>query len=115
MELQGKVLVKGEVKEFGAKGFQKQEIVIVTEDKFPQSILLEFTQDNCDLLTPFNVGDDVKIGINIRGRSWESPQGETKYFNSINCWRIEKSAGEKPAPFESAPTTLAEPLDDLPF
>jgi hypothetical protein len=114
-EVIGKVIVKGDVKEFGAKGFQKQDVVIMTEDKFPQSILVEFQQDNCDLTKPFNVGDNVKIGINIRGRAWESPQGETKYFNSLVGWRIEKTSGEKPAPFEAAKSTLAEPEDDLPF
>jgi hypothetical protein len=116
-EIVGKVLVKGEVKTFGDKGFQKQDFVVVTDEKYPQSILVEFQQDNCDLTKPFNIGDDVKIGVNLRGRSWESPQGETKYFNSIVGWRIEKVSGDKPAPFEAAPTTLSEPDDnlDLPF
>ena len=115
MELQGKVLVKGEIKTFGEKGFQKQDFVVVTDEKYPQSIVVEFQQDNCDLTKPFNVGDDVKIGINVRGRAWESPQGETKYFNSLVGWRIEKAAGEKPAPFEAAPPILEGPSDDLPF
>ena len=115
MELQGKVLVKGEIKTFGEKGFQKQDFVVVTDEKYPQSIVVEFQQDNCDLTKPFNVGDDVKIGINIRGRAWESPQGETKYFNSLVGWRIEKALGEKPAPFEAAPAVLAAPDDNLPF
>jgi hypothetical protein len=38
------------------------------------NILAEFTQDKCDLLNNYNVGEDVKVSI--RGREWVSPQGE---------------------------------------
>lgn len=117
MEVQGKVLVKGEIKTFGDKGFQKQDFVILTDEKYPQSILVEFQQDNCDLTKPFNIGDDVKIGINIRGRAWESPQGEVKYFNSLVGWRIEK-VGETQAPQFQEAETVQQGVDDdtdLPF
>jgi hypothetical protein len=113
-QITGKVLVKGEVKTFGNKGFQKQDFVVVTDEKFPQSILVEFQQENCDLTKPFNVGDDVKITVNVRGRGWVNPQGETKYFNSLVGWRIEKASVPSPAPFEAAPPTQ-EVEDDLPF
>jgi hypothetical protein len=115
MEVLGKVLVKGEVKTFGAKGFQKQDFVVVTDEKYPQSILVEFQQDNCDLTKPFNIGDDVKIGINLRGRAWDNPQGETKYFNSIVGWRIEKVGESQAAPFEPAGELVQGVDDDLPF
>ena len=43
----------------------------------------------------------IKININLRGREWVNPQGETKYFNSIQGWRIENlqteaQSGEMP-------------------
>jgi hypothetical protein len=118
MEVLGKVLVKGEVKTFGNKGFQKQDFVVVTDEKYPQSILVEFQQDNCDLTKPFNIGDDVKIGINLRGRAWDNPKGETKYFNSIVGWRIEMVGYEEvpqAAPFEPAGELVQGGDDDLPF
>ena len=116
MEVLGKVLVKGEVKTFGKKGFQKQDFVVVTDEKYPQSILIEFQQDNCDLTKPFNIGDDVKIGINLRGRAWDNPQGETKYFNSIVGWRIEKVGESKDEPYmQTEPLPNEEQDDDLPF
>jgi hypothetical protein len=116
-EITGKVLVKGEIKTFGAKGFQKQDFVVVTDEKYPQSILVEFQQDNCDLTKPFNVGDNVKIGINIRGRAWDSPQGETKYFNSIVGWRIEKVVDSGGTTFEPSGQLVQDADDDdgLPF
>jgi hypothetical protein len=52
--------------------------------------MMEFTQDKCDLLNIYKVGEDVKVSINLRGREWVSPQGDTKYFNTIQAWRIEK-------------------------
>jgi hypothetical protein len=82
--------------------------------------LLEFVQDKCDLLNSFSENDRVKIGINIRGREWQSPQGETKFFNSIQGWRIDSldSSGTPeppPPPFDPAENTNNEAPDDLPF
>jgi hypothetical protein len=88
-KLEGKIKVIGETKTFGEKGFRKRDLVITTEEQYPQSILVEFVQDKCDLLDKFKVGSDVAVGINIRGREWVNPQGETKYFNSIQGWRID--------------------------
>ena len=70
--------------------FKKREFVVTTEEQYPQHIQLEFTQDKCDLLNNYKVGDSVSVGINFRGREWVNPQGETKYFNTIQAWRIEK-------------------------
>ena len=83
MEVSGKIKWLDETKTYGEKGFRKREVVITTEERYPQHILVEFIQDNCDLLDSFQIGQNVKIGINIRGREWVNPQGETKYFNSI--------------------------------
>ena len=49
----------------------------------------EFVQNNCELLDNFQIGETVRIGINIRGREWVNPEGETKFFNSIQGWRME--------------------------
>ena len=90
MEVQGVIKIKGEVKTFGAKGFKKRELVITTEDQYPQMIMLEFIQDKCDLLDSYKVGENVKVSINLLGREWINPKGEAKYFNSIQGWRVEK-------------------------
>ena len=102
--------------------FKKRELVVTTDETYPQHIMIEFTQDKCDLLNSYAIGDAVKVSINLRGREWQSPQGETKYFNSIQGWRIEKESGPTTAPTtSSAPATPApipaalEGEDDLPF
>lgn len=114
MELQGKIKSIGDTKEFGNNGFQKRELVLTTEEQYPQHILLEFVQDKCALLDQFRLGQSVKIGINIRGREWTSPQGETKYFNTLQGWRIE-SIGMPDQHFEPATDLNEDEHDDLPY
>jgi hypothetical protein len=124
MEVQGKIKLIGETQTFGANGFRKRELVVTTEEQYPQSIMVEFVQDKADLLDNFKVGQPVKIGVNIKGREWVSPQGDTKYFNSIQGWRIENLQAATPgapnvAPpadqFEPAKDLNDEDFDDLPF
>jgi len=126
MEIQGKIKKIDETKTFGNNGFRKRELVITTDEQYPQHILVEFIQDKCDLLNTFQVGGEVKVSINIRGREWVNPQGETKYFNSIQGWRIENVQAENSpeqgmppvAPmeaFEPVNNLKEEDHDDLPF
>lgn len=89
MEITGRIKVLNETQSIGANGFRKREIVITTEEQYPQYILVEFIQDKCDLLNNYIVGQEVKISINLRGREWINPEGIAKYFNAIQGWRIE--------------------------
>ena len=86
----------GETQTFGGNGFRKREIVVTTDEQYPQHIMVEFVQDKTDLLNNYQVGQNVKISINLRGREWVNPQGETKYFNSIQGWRIENLQAAAP-------------------
>ncbi len=128
MEVSGKIKVLGETQTFGSNGFRKREVVITTEEQYPQMLMVEFIQDKCDLLNNFAIGDDVKININLRGREWINPEGVAKYFNSIQGWRIEKlqtaEQTNTPPPvenmnaFEPANDTTStddDAADDLPF
>lgn len=125
MEIQGKVKFIDETKEYGSNGFRKRELVITTEEQYPQHILVEFVQDKTDLLNNFQIGQNIKVSINLRGREWVNPQGETKYFNSIQGWRIEslqedaQSGDVPPIPpmeaFEPANDLNVKDHDDLPF
>lgn len=89
MEVEGRIKEIFETKEYGSNGFRKRELVVTTQEQYPQHLLIEFVQDRTNLLDNFKKGQMVKVGINLRGREWVSPQGETKYFNSINGWRVE--------------------------
>lgn len=130
MELSGIIKKIGETQTF-ASGFQKTEVVLLTEEQYPQPINIEFLQDKSDLPAFHKERARVKIGINIRGREWTSPQGEVKYFNSIVGWKIEKledaktPAAERETPEawkrpetaapQAAGNIFEEEDDDLPF
>lgn len=115
MEVLGKIKKIGNVEQVTAS-FQKRELVVVTQETYPQFISINFLQDKCDVLNGYKVGDSVAVGINLRGREWVNPQGETKYFNDIQGWKISKAEASAPStqPFETV-TELATPADDLPF
>ena len=68
MEIQGKVKVINETQNFGSNGFRKRELVITTDEKYPQHIMIEFVQDKTDLLNSIKVGMNVKVNINVGGR-----------------------------------------------
>lgn len=125
MEIQGTIKHIDQTKTVGSGGFRKRELVITTDEQYPQHLLIEFVQDKTDLLNSYRVGQPVKVSINLRGREWTNPQGEVRYFNSIQGWRIESlqsGAGESGLPpvppldaFEPADDLREEDHDDLPF
>ena len=123
MELLGKIKLIGDIKTYGDNGFRKRELVLTTEDQYPQHILIEFIQNNCELLDNYSIGQTVRTGINIRGREWESPDQGIKYFNSIQGWRIESlddqvmDSAPEDLPIESNNSPKDDDLteDDLPF
>ena len=114
MEIQGKIKLIGETQSIGSNGFRKRELVLTTEEQYPQHIMVEFIQDKTDLLNNYEVGQQIKVGINLRGRERINPQGEAKYFNAIQGWRIENL--QQAAPASAAPVAPAqafEPATDL--
>ena len=125
MEVTGRIKMIDTTKEVGSAGFKKRDLVVTTDEQYPQHILVQFVQDKCDLLNNFQVGENVKVDINLRGREWTNPQGETVYFNTIQGWRIgklqtEAAPAQTPAmptaqAFEPAQSFKEEDHDDLPF
>ena len=111
--------------------FSKREFVLTDNSSmYPQDIMFQLTQDKCSLLDGFNLQDQVEVSFNLRGREWTSPQGEKRYFNTLDAWRIERvgqasNGGGIPAggptamnldPISSpAASTEASEDDDLPF
>ena len=89
MEIQGRIKQIFPSQIIGQNGFEKRDLVITTEENYPQTIIIQFTQQRCDLLESLQVGQNVKVYINIRGREWTNQQGEIKYFNTIEGWKIE--------------------------
>lgn len=90
MELQGIVKRIFDTQTFPS-GFQKRELILLTQEQYPQPISIEFLSERISLLDNLSEGDEITVSINIRGREWTNPQGEVKYFNSITGWKIDKS------------------------
>jgi hypothetical protein len=88
MEVTGKIKVIDTTKEVGTSGFKKRDVVITTDEQYPQSIQIQFVQDKCALLDAVEVGQDVTIEINLRGREWTNAKDEVVYFNTIQGWTI---------------------------
>ena len=111
MKLQGKIKLVGETEQVSDK-FKKRELVITTNDNptYPQHISVQCTNDKCVMLDNLSVGTEVSLEINLRGREWTSPNGQVKYFNTIEVWKLDV-IGEAPKVKSKAP--IIE--DDLPF
>lgn len=121
MEVSGYIKIIGDTKIVGSKGdFKKRDLIIDTDEQYPQRLLIEFVQDKCDLLNAVEVGNHVTVSINLRGREWTNPQGETRYFNSIQGWRVNKNDMQGQTRMNEPsqePTDELQPEhdDDLPF
>jgi translation initiation factor IF-3 len=104
--------------------FRKRDFVIQeNSSQYPQLISFQLVQDRCNLIDNFKENDEVRVFFNLRGREWKSPQGETKYFNTIEAWKIE-SVSAAPHQTAGVSNTVAAPdvttfssgeSDDLPF
>lgn len=92
--------------------FRKQDFTIKTfDDKYPQFLTFQVVNDKCDLVANLNTGDVVEVNYNLRGREWTSPEGVTKYFNTVEAWSINLSS----EPVQTTPAPTNEDDDDLPF
>lgn len=134
----GFLKVKGGTKQVSDK-FRIREFVL-TDDapSYPQTIQFQLTQDRCSIIDNVKLGDNLMVHFSLKGREWKNPQGEIKYFNSLDVFKIEKitkssvSSEEEPAQPRKAKkketeetftqetsfsneTLVPTPDDDLPF
>jgi hypothetical protein len=121
-EISGKLIEKYNTHQVTER-FTKREFVLEKREiagmgEYVETIKFQLTQDRCDLIENIQIGDDIKINFNIRGRRWEK-DGQVNYFNNLEAWKIEKqavTAGQPEIPPPSADDIPPEePTDDLPF
>jgi hypothetical protein len=134
MNIQGKLHAVLELQQISPT-FRKREFVVEYADNpmYPQFVLFQLVQDRVELISGYNVGDMVDVSFNLRGRQWTSPEGQVKYFNSLEAWRInpaqaQQPQAQQPPQQQAAPpsntgaasgpavdVTQMEDDDDLPF
>ena len=130
MEIKGKIKNISETVQISER-FRKREFVVeyASNPDYPQPLQFEMVQDRCELLDSFEVGQEVEIFFDLRGREWTTPQGQVKYFNSLQAWKLVAEQDEAKPPTEDFQNSgKSEPLqqekpgwldsdaaDDLPF
>jgi len=112
--ISGKIKFVDEVREFGANGFKKHQVVVETGDgRWDNPIAVEFTKDNIELSKKLKVGDQVQIQSRINGREWQGKDGITKWFTSINGYKISVENSDSQEDPSSSFDTYDEYADDL--
>ncbi len=125
MEVQGKILEISDTQQI-SDNFKKREFVIeyAENPQYPEFLKFECIQDKCNLLDNLSVGQEVTVSLNLKGRKWTDPQGQVKYFNSLQAWRIDPVNGSQAPEAKKTETPAAnnqifsaedESDDDLPF
>jgi len=112
MELSAKIYSISKTQKV-SEAFSKREFIIVTEENYPQHILLQVVKDKCPMLDQYKAGDNVTVHLNLKGRLWQNPQGEEKCFNTLECWKISKVT-DAPKPIEATPI-IEDDSNDMPF
>jgi len=88
-EIIGKVYFKSEVELIGANQMQKQILVVETDVQYPQKLPIEFIKEKCDLLNNLQIGQQVKVSVNIRGNEYQDRNGVTRFGLSFQGWKID--------------------------
>lgn len=122
VEITGKIIRKFDTKVISDR-FQKREFVLHVEEKYPQELLLQLVQSNCDVLDNFSEGDMVDTRVAIEGRSWQrSPSDPMRWFNSLKVFSMKHAesqqgapAGEDIPPPPPPPEADSAADDNLPF
>jgi len=126
MDIAGKLIVLEDTVQISDK-FRKREFVVeyATNPAYPEFIKFEIVQDKCAIMDSLQVGQDIVVFFDVRGRKWVDKQGVTKYFNSLNAWRVVPSDAQSAGPEPPLPVTSSYPtpegdgtvdtLDDIPF
>jgi len=111
----GSIVVIEEVQQISAT-FQKREFVIeIMDNNYKEVVKFELQGDKCGIMNDYQVGMQVEVSFNLKGRCWTNPQGEDKYFNTLLAWRISnlsQQQGAPPAPYQQAQPVQA-PVQDF--
>lgn len=126
------ILVDKQATQVVTEKFKKRTFAMdITEqgsdgNSYPNFVQLQATQNRCELLDAFFVGDTVTVHFNIRGNKNEK-DGVVRYFNNLDAWRIERAASnnqpdQTTKPYSSPAATPSQfspkqhdMSEDLPF
>ena len=86
MEVQGILkqilrLESGESK--SGKTWQKQTIIVETQESYPKQIAVEVSEKALSRLQDYSEGMTITCSINIESREYNG-----RWFTSVKCWKI---------------------------
>lgn len=88
-EVKGILHVKGQTQQRSEKLSTRSFTIKTNDDIYEQFITFELLNDRTDMIDPFGVGEEITVSFNLKGREWKSPQGEVKYFNTLEAWKVQ--------------------------
>lgn len=90
MEVVGKIKrIEAEIQH--SETFKSRDVVMLTEEQYPQTLKIQFVQGNVSLLDNYKADDKVKIAVNLRGKEFEK-DGKPVVYNTTVGWKIERLA-----------------------
>jgi len=103
--------------------WKNQDFILEQPGQYPRSVCISLWGDRIEALKNFNIGDSIKVQIDIESREYEG-----RWYTSAKAWQLEKveataaafsapaNLPDVPPPASSADIPPAEgEMDDLPF
>lgn len=89
MEITATVKRIEETKTVGQNDFKTRNLVVTTEEQYPQVLSFQFVKDKTSLLDKFTANQKVKITFNLKGREHTNQKNELVVYNTLDAWKIE--------------------------
>ncbi len=95
-----------------SESFKKREFVVTdNSSKYEQHYLFQLSQDKCDMIDKFNIGEQLTVTFDIRGREWTpKDSSEPKYFVSLDAWRLDSGSTMGAPVSAGSKSSAAQPL-----
>ena len=74
-------LESGESK--NGKQWQKQTIIVETQESYPKLIAIEVSEKAISRLQDYSIGQTITCSVNIESREYNG-----RWFTSVKCWKI---------------------------
>ncbi len=66
------------------ESFQTRDLVLETQENYPQLIRFQMVQDNCAQLDNLQEGIEVNVKFDLKGREWNG-----KFITNLQAWKVE--------------------------
>ena len=87
----GTVFKVHETETVGTNNFQKRVLWLKTDEQYPQTVSIEISGQNIDLLDGLRPFDRVEVRWSLNGRYIESDKnGNEQVFNSVRGYGLKK-------------------------